>query len=236
MSWRSRFGRLFRDRALARGFAAFESDRFAALREGMVREQIERRGIRDPRVLAAMRKVERHRFLPPNRIDEAYSDKAVAIGSGQTISQPYIVAVMSEVLRLNGEERVLEVGTGSGYQAAILGELAREVFTIERIPAHFERARTILAELSCGNVTCVLGDGAKGLPEGAPFDAILVAAAGKDLPQPLIDQLADGGRLVIPVGVEQQELLLYEKHDGTAVGRSLFPVQFVPLVTDRPPP
>lgn len=200
----------------------------------MVRDQIERRGVRDPRVLAALREVERHRFVPPEWEPEAYADRPLGIGSGQTISQPYIVAKMTESLALAGTERVLEVGTGSGYQAAILSRLASEVHTIELRERHFERVRALLFELGCANVTCHLGDGARGLPEFAPFDAILVSAAPSETPAALFDQLGEGGRLVIPVGGARQELHVYSKRDGRIEEQRLFAVSFVPLVSEPP--
>jgi len=166
----------------------------------MVRTQIAARGVRDPRVLEAMRRVPRDRFVPASHRADAWADRPVPIGHGQTISQPYMVALMSEALGLRGSERVLEVGTGSGYQAAVLGELAAEVFSVERIAELGERAARTLAELGCVNVIVLIGDGCAGLPAHAPFDAILVAAAAPDVPAALRDQLADGGILVVPVG------------------------------------
>jgi len=199
-------------------------------REAMVRDQIEKRGVHDPRVLAAMRRVERHLFVPPGWEPEAYADRAIGMGDGQTISQPYIVAVMTELLELAGEERVLEVGTGSGYQAAVLSQLAKTVHTIELRSRHLERVRTLLSEQGCANVTCHAGDGSSGLAEFAPFDAILVSAAPSFVPSKLNDQLAEGGRLVIPVGETRQELRVYQKREGQIVERRLFAVQFVPLI------
>lgn len=166
----------------------------------MVRTQIAARGVRDPRVLEAMRRVPRDRFVPAAHRADAWADRPVPIGRGQTISQPYMVALMSEALGLRGSERVLEVGTGSGYQAAVLGELAAEVFSVERIAELGERAARTLRELGSANVTVLIGDGCAGLPAHAPFDAILVAAAAPEVPVALRDQLADGGILVVPVG------------------------------------
>lgn len=166
----------------------------------MVRTQIAARGVRDPRVLEAMRRVPRDRFVPASHRADAWADRPVPIGHGQTISQPYMVALMSEALGLRGSERVLEVGTGSGYQAAVLGELAAEVFSVERIAELGERAARTLEELGSANVTVLIGDGCAGLAAYAPFDAILVAAAAPDVPAALRDQLADGGILVVPVG------------------------------------
>jgi protein-L-isoaspartate(D-aspartate) O-methyltransferase len=166
----------------------------------MVRFQVEPRGVRDARVLDAMRRVPRDRFVPTARRADAWADRPVPIGRGQTISQPFMVALMSEALGLRGSERVLEVGTGSGYQAAVLGELAAEVFTVERIAELAGTAARTLEELGCANVTVVVGDGCRGLSEHAPFDAILVAAAAPSVPAALRDQLADGGVLVVPIG------------------------------------
>jgi protein-L-isoaspartate(D-aspartate) O-methyltransferase len=168
--------------------------------ERMVRLQVAARGVRDARVLEAMRRVPRDRFVPAAHRAEAWADRPLPIGRGQTVSQPYMVALMCEALGLRGRERVLEVGTGSGYQAAVLGELAAEVFTVERIPELADEAARALEALGCGNVTVVTGDGCRGLPERAPFDAIVVAAAAPGVPAALRVQLADGGILVVPVG------------------------------------
>jgi len=195
----------------------------------MVDDQIEARGIRDPRVLAAMRKVPRERFVPPDVVPLAYADQPLPIGHGQTISQPYIVAYMSEALRVTSQSQVLEIGTGSGYQAAILGELAREVYTIELIPELAARARETLASLGYTNVHVRTGDGYLGWPDQAPFDAIMVTAAPDHVPQPLVDQLAVGGRLVIPVGdVDQEIRILTRTAAGIQESRTI-PVRFVPL-------
>ena len=195
----------------------------------MVDDQIEARGIRDPRVLAAMRKVPRERFVPPDVVPLAYADQPLPIGHGQTISQPYIVAYMSEALRVTNQSQVLEIGTGSGYQAAILGELAREVYTIELIPELAARARETLASLGYTNVHVRTGDGYLGWPDQAPFDAIMVTAAPDHVPQPLVDQLAVGGRLVIPVGdVDQEIRILTRTAAGIQESRTI-PVRFVPL-------
>ncbi|MCU0847411.1 MAG: protein-L-isoaspartate(D-aspartate) O-methyltransferase [Spirochaetes bacterium] len=163
------------------------------LRELMVKRQIEDRGVRNFRVLEAMRKVERHKFVPGARITEAYEDHPLPIGHGQTISQPYIVALMTELCGLDGHERVLEIGTGSGYQAAVLSLLAKEVYTIEIVEAHAKTARARLKELGYGNVTVRHGDGYRGWPEKAPFDVIMLTASPSEIPQTLIDQLSDGG-------------------------------------------
>jgi protein-L-isoaspartate(D-aspartate) O-methyltransferase len=174
----------------------------------MVIEQLERRGIKDPRVLAAMRSIERDRFIPAEYLDHAYDDGPLPIGSSQTISQPYIVALMSEVAALNGTERVLEVGTGSGYQTAILSRLAAEVYSIETIPSLQEHAREVFDALALRNVYLRCGDGSLGWPEAAPFDAILVTAAMPGVARPLLDQLGPGGRLVAPIGEEELQTLV----------------------------
>ena len=177
-------------------------------RERMVVEQLERRGIKDPRVLAAMRSVERDRFVPAEYADHAYDDGPLPIGSSQTISQPYIVALMSEVAALNGSERVLEIGTGSGYQAAILSRLAAEVYSIEAIPRLNDHARLTLEVMGIHNVHLRCSDGSMGWPEEAPFDVILVTAAMPGVPRPLLEQLSPGGRLVAPIGEEELQTLV----------------------------
>jgi protein-L-isoaspartate(D-aspartate) O-methyltransferase len=203
-------------------------------RERMVREQIEARGVTDARVLAAMRKVERERFVPPEVQEAAYEDRALPIGLGQTISQPYIVAVMLEALRLStGQERVLEVGTGSGYQAALLGELAGLVVTLERHVKLADDARKLIESLGYPSVRVVIRDGTKGYERAGPYDAIVVAAAGPDAPPALIEQLANGGRLVMPIGAEGETQVLYRfTREGYDVRREeILPrVAFVPLV------
>lgn len=182
-------------------------------RERMVRYQLEARGIRDVRVLEAMRRVPRHRFVPPERVHNAYSDHALPIWEGQTISQPYIVALMTELLHPTSTERVLEVGTGSGYQAAILAELAAEVVTIERSPELSRRAQEVLQTLGYRNITFVVGDGTEGYPPLAPYDGIIVTAGAPFIPQPLVEQLAPGGRLVIPVGQRYEQVLTVAEKD-----------------------
>ena len=189
-------------------------ERMASLRERMVVEQIEGRGIRDQRVLEAMRGLPRHLFVPPDLVLEAYQDNPLPIGSGQTISQPYMVALMTELLELRGGEKVLEVGTGSGYQAAILGKLARRVFSMEKHESLALRARERLEALGIGNVEVRVGDGSAGLPAEAPFDAVIVTAGAPSIPQPLTEQLADGGRLVIPVGSSGMQTLILVTRDG----------------------
>jgi protein-L-isoaspartate(D-aspartate) O-methyltransferase len=185
-------------------------------RQRMVVDQLERRGITDVRVLTAMGDVPRHRFVPHELADHAYDDGPLPIGFGQTISQPYIVALMSEVAALTGQDRVLEIGTGSGYQAAVLAWLARAVFSIESVPELHERARSTLADLGISNVTLCAGDGSLGWPEMAPFDAILVTAATPGVPRALLDQLTPTGRLVAPVGEEElQTLVRISRLDGS---------------------
>ena len=179
----------------------------AAARERMVTEQLQRRGIHDEQVLAAMRKVPRHLFVDPLLGWRAYEDSPLSIGEGQTISQPYMVAVMTAALALQGRERVLEIGTGSGYQTAVLAELAAEVYSIERIPALAERAEKTLARLTYTNVSIRTGDGSLGWPEASPFDAIVVTAGAPQVPHPLVEQLQVGGRLVIPVGSSHAQTL-----------------------------
>jgi protein-L-isoaspartate(D-aspartate) O-methyltransferase len=199
-------------------------------RRRMVEEQIRARGVRDRRVLSALLAVERHRFVPADLQDEAYADHPLPIGSGQTISQPYVVAVMTELARIGPGDRVLEVGTGSGYQAALLSVLAQEVWSIEIVPELAARARALLAELGYRNVHVETGDGYRGWPGAAPFDAIVVTAAPPRVPPPLLEQLAPGGRLVIPVGEgDEQVLEVWERTpDGVRVARE-FPVRFVPM-------
>ena len=197
----------------------------------MVDRQLRRRDIDDERVLAAMERVPRELFLPEELRGRAYDDAAVPIGGGQTMSQPYIVAKMSELLSLDGDESVLDVGTGSGYHAAVLAELADEVVTIERVPELAERARANLAAAGYENVEVVVGDGTRGLPDRAPFDAIAVAAAAPVLPDALYEQLKVGGRIVVPVGGRQNQRLqlIVRSPEGPAVIRSV-PCRFVPLL------
>jgi protein-L-isoaspartate(D-aspartate) O-methyltransferase len=208
-------------------------DTFAVQRDAMVDEQIRARGIEAPAVLNAMRKVPRHQFVPPAVRHMAYNDHPLPIGSGQTISQPYIVAYMTEAAEISPREKVLEIGTGSGYQAAILGEVAREVYTIEIIPELAERARNTLAELGYANVHAKAGNGYLGWPEHAPFDAILVTAAPDQVPQALVDQLALGGRMVVPVGDIVQDMMIIERTRNGVIERRTIPVRFVPM-TGKP--
>jgi len=202
----------------------------------MVREQIESRGITNARVLAALRKVPRHEFVPPDWVERAYDDSPLPIGYDQTISQPYIVALMTELAELSSESRVLEIGTGSGYQAAILAEIVGEVYSIEIIEPLATSAANRLARLGYKNVHVKHGDGYLGWPEHAPFDAIIVSAGAEHVPPPLVEQLKRGGRMVIPVGEfpGQQSLWLIEKSaDGTVVQHQVAPVAFVPLTRAR---
>ncbi len=203
---------------------------YASQRERMVEDQIFERGIRDARVLDAMRSVPRHRFVPPRDRHLAYMDGPLLIGNDQTISQPYIVALMTEQLDLKGDEMVLEVGTGSGYQAAILSLLAREIHTIERHAELGERAQAVLEELGLANIHVHIGDGSAGLPEFAPYQAILVTAAAPNVPQPLLDQLDEQGRMVLPVGsLGEQVLECWGRHGAKFTHRVITAVAFVPL-------
>ena len=202
---------------------------FKTMRERMVETQIKARGVKDPRVLSAMLKVERHLFVPKEYQSSAYSDQPLPIGEGQTISQPYIVALMTELLDLKGEEKVLEIGTGSGYQAAILAELAKEVYTIEIIETLANSAKNILTNLGYQNIHVKAGDGYLGWPETAPFDAIIVTCAPDHIPKPLLEQLKEGGRLVVPVGAYSQELKKIVKRSGKIETEDVIPVIFVPM-------
>lgn len=200
----------------------------------MVEIQLAQRGISDPRVLDAFLRVERHRFVPESLAEAAYADHPLPIGSGQTISQPYMVALMTEKLALKGGERVLEVGTGSGYQAAILSSLCREVYTVERDQALLERAKAVLAESGCVNIQYNLGDGTNGWKDEAPFDGIMVTAASPFVPEPLKAQLAEGGRMVIPVGdLFSQVLMLIENRSGEYVQERICGCVFVPLIGEH---
>ena len=200
----------------------------------MVESQIAARGVRDERVLSAMREVPRHLFVPESYQTAAYNDSPLPIGKGQTISQPYIVAVMTELLRLMPTDKVLEIGSGSGYQAAILGKLAQMVVTVERIPEVAEIARANLARVGITNVTVATGNGTIGYPEGAPFDGILITAATPSVPAPLIDQMSEGGRLVAPVGSRDLQELVRLTRKGERITRELFGgVVFVPLLGEH---
>lgn len=203
---------------------------YETLRERMVREQLVARDIADPRVLEAMRRVPRHAFVPQQLRARAYEDGPLPIGSDQTISQPYIVALMTQMLALKPDDVVLEVGTGSGYQTAVLCELACFVYSLERYPALGERASAVLTDLGYHNVEVYIGDGSQGLPDQAPFDAIIVTAAAPAIPGPLRSQLADGGRMVIPVGDRFQQMLQRVRRNEEAWRvEALLPVMFVPL-------
>lgn len=203
-------------------------------RARMVEEQLRSRGIRDPRVLAAMRKVPREEFIFDEDVREAYGDHPLPIGAGQTVSQPYIVAAMVEALHLRPTDRVLEVGTGTGYEAAILGELAGEVWTIERHEQLANEAREIVARLGYANVHVVYGDGSRGLAEQAPFDKILVAAAAPRVPESLVAQLVDGGKLVVPVGTRtEQQVHIVRKAGKETVVTTHDLCRFVPLVGEE---
>jgi protein-L-isoaspartate(D-aspartate) O-methyltransferase len=204
---------------------------FVAERQKMVQEQLKPRGIHDERVLAAMAKVPREAFVPENMRSQSYADSALSIGHDQTISQPFIVAYMTEQLRLQPTDRVLEIGTGSGYQTAILAELVKDVYTIEIIEPLAKEASARLARLGYNNAHVKIGDGYQGWREVAPFDAIIVTCAPDKVPQPLTQQLKEGGRMIIPVGsgIMDQQLYLLEKQNGELAQRAILPVRFVPM-------
>jgi protein-L-isoaspartate(D-aspartate) O-methyltransferase len=209
-----------------------EANRFTLERHKMVESQLQARGIRDERVLSAMERVPRHEFVEPHYRDQAYEDHPLPINAGQTVSQPYIVALMLEILHLDPSSRVLEIGTGSGYQTAILAEICAHVYSVERHPQLADQAQQTLSRLGFNNLTLRVGDGGEGLPEYAPFDAIVVSAAAKQIPVPLFDQLREGGRMIIPVGPhEAQELQLVRKRDGKPLITLLDGCRFVPLVS-----
>ena len=202
---------------------------FVEQRERMVREQLQGRDVKDARVLAAMRKVPRHKFVPKDLVSSAYEDYPLPLILGQTISQPYIVGYMTQALELRGGERVLEIGTGSGYQAAVLAEIVREVYTIEILPELAAQAQYTLNALGYKNIRVRCGDGYIGWPEAAPFDRIIVTAAPDHIPQPLVDQLKLEGKMIIPVGSQEQELILVEKNAKGISRRTTIPVRFVPM-------
>jgi protein-L-isoaspartate(D-aspartate) O-methyltransferase len=204
---------------------------FKAAREKLVKYDIEGQGISDPNVLAAMRSVPRHYFVPKEILSSAYEDTALPIGEGQTISQPYVVALMTASLKLEADQRVLEIGTGSGYQAAVLARIVREVHTVERLASLATSAQERLTRLGCGNVVFHVGDGSRGWPDAAPFDGILVTAAAPAIPEPLIGQLAPGGRLVVPVGDRGwQTLTIAERTAGGLRTWTEGDCRFVPLI------
>jgi protein-L-isoaspartate(D-aspartate) O-methyltransferase len=216
---------------MTRGADAHGEDRFEKARRDMVSAQLAARGIKDSRVLDAFLRVPRHAFIPQAPAFEAYADHPLSIGSGQTISQPYIVALMTQALALTGNEKVLEVSTGSGYQTAILAELAARVYTVERLPELAAAARKTLDDLGYGNIEFRTGDGTLGLPEHAPYDCILVGAAAPEVPKSLIAELAVGGRLVIPVGGQYSQMLrLVTRERSQIISRELCPCIFVKLI------
>lgn len=203
---------------------------YAQKRWEMVETQIISRGIRDSKLIRAMLKIPRHKFVPENLRDIAYGDNPLPVGIEQTISQPYIVALMTELLRLNSGEKVLEVGTGSGYQTAILAEMGCKVYTIEILEPLSEKAQQVLKSLGYEDIHYKIGDGYRGWPQFAPFDAIIVTAAPDHMPQPLIEQLKTNGRMIIPVGAQYQELLLIKKTDKGTDMKTVTPVRFVPMI------
>lgn len=212
---------------------AQQEDPYLEKRLAMVRDQIEKEGISDPRVLAAMREIPRHLLVPPDYRPFSYEPRPLPIGEGQTISQPYVVAFMTEILRLKPGDRVLEVGTGSGYQAAIAAKIAREVYTVEIFPSLADRARGNLESLGLRNVTVQKGDGYYGWEEKGPFDAIIVTCAGGHIPPPLLRQLRNGGRMIMPVGgpfMTQNLVFLEKSADGKISQRNVLPVVFVRLL------
>jgi protein-L-isoaspartate(D-aspartate) O-methyltransferase len=211
-------------------------DAFEAARAMMVEVQLRQRGIDDARVLAAMGKVPRERFVPAELADLSYGDSPLAVGHGQTISQPYVVAYMTEAARLTREDVVLDVGTGSGYQTAILAELVREVHTIEIVPELAARAQLALEAMGYGNIHYHVGDGARGVPEAAPFDAIIVAAAPRTIPKTLVQQLSERGRLVLPIGDYVQTLTRIERRGADVIEEPLLSVRFVPMVGEAETP
>ena len=211
-----------------------DAEKYRQARYEMVERQIAARGISGEKVLEAMRRVERHQFVPEQYRDYAYSDRPLPIGEGQTISQPYVVAFMTEILDLDKEDKVLEIGTGSGYQAAVLAEICDEVSTIEVNEILAEGARQALERTGYTSVHLRTGDGYQGWQEHAPFDAIIVTCAPSDVPLPLQEQLAEGGRMIIPVDAGfAQELILLKKSGGKLVRREVLPVRFVPMVNDE---
>lgn len=214
--------------------SACAKESFEMKRNRMVENQIIARGVKAPHVISAMKKVERHLFVPEEYLKFAYNDTPLSIGYGQTISQPYIVAYMTEILELKSSDRVLEIGTGSGYQAAILAEIAKSVYTIEIVPQLGERASELLKKLGYKNIDVKIGDGYKGWIEHAPFDAIIVTCSPTNIPAPLEEQLAEGGRMIIPVGVRYVQQLVYlVKKNGKLTHMKVMPVSFVPMVDEK---
>jgi len=211
-----------------------ERDPYTQMRMAMVEHQIAARGVRDPRVLDAMRRVPRHLFVPPGYERAAYEDTPLPIGQGQTISQPYIVALMTALLEPGPEDRILEIGAGSGYQAGILGALAGRVVTVERLPEVAAMARRNLERAGIDNVDVFVGDGTRGWPEAAPYAGVIITAAGPEVPAPLLAQLADGGRLVAPIGGREiQELVRIVRRGDRYRRESAGPVRFVPLLGEH---
>ena len=217
------------------GSSAENPDKYTRLRERMVTRQIRARGVKDERVLSAMLTVPRHLFVPSGSRAMAYEDMPLPIGGGQTLSQPYIVAFMTEALDLSPDDRVLEIGTGSGYQAAVLAGLVKDVYTIELIPKLGNAAGMLLDELGYTNIHVRVGDGYKGWPEEAPFDAVIVTCAPERIPQALVDQLAEGGRIIVPVGAryDPQHLMRGVKENGRLRTENMLPVRFVPMVRGK---
>ena len=211
----------------------YDENGYELLRNSMVERQIVARGISDPAVVRAMLEVPRHRFVPPELVDSAYDDTPLPIGDGQTISQPYIVALMTELLEPKPDDVVLEVGTGSGYQAAVLSRIVKKVYTIERIPELARRAKELFDELGYDNIEVFVGDGWEGLPDFAPYDGIIVTAAAPEVPQPLLEQLKVGAHLVIPVGTFYQRLWRFTRTPEGVVREPSIAVRFVPLVKDE---
>lgn len=215
-------------------FCNSNSQNYEKLREKMVNNQIKRRGVSDEKVLAAMNKVERHLFVPKEYVNNAYEDSPLPIGEGQTISQPYIVAYMTEILKLDKTKKVLEIGTGSGYQAAVLSEIAGKVYTIEVIESLGNQAKTLLKKLNYDNVEVKIGDGYQGWKEHAPYDAIIVTCSPTHIPENLKEQLAEGGLMIIPVGHRfSQELVLLKKKKGKIKQTDVIAVRFVPMKDDE---
>ena len=212
-----------------RSYAEHSEESFRHERKFMVERQLVARGITNLNVLAAFHKIPRHQFVLPDLQDQSYEDHPIQIGHNQTISQPYIVALSLEQLDLAKNDRVLEIGTGSGYQTALLAELVKEVYSVEIIPELYRIAQYRLNFLGISNVNLRHGDGRKGWPEKSPFDAIVIAAAADEIPKPLIDQLKEGGRIIAPIGDHDQKLILGQKVNGKFVTKSLVPVRFVPL-------